>query len=139
MPDRPTFVIVGANLAGGRAAQALRKEGFDGRLILIGAEPDPPYERPPLSKEYLRCESPKEKLFIVPPAFYDENDIELRLRVEAKRVDTQERAVVLESGERVSFDALLLATGGRARALAHQQQSQTGHGQKSRQASESDD
>lgn len=117
MPDRPTFVIVGANLAGGRAAQALRKEGFDGRLILIGAEPDPPYERPPLSKEYLRGESPKEKLFIVPPAFYDDNDIELRLGVEAKRVDAQERAVVLESGERVSFDALLLATGGRARAL----------------------
>ena len=117
MADRPTFVIVGANLAGGRAAQALRKEGFDGRLILIGAEPDPPYERPPLSKEFLRGESPKEKLFIVPPAFYDENDIELRLGVEAKRVDAQERAVELDSGERVSFDALLLATGGRARAL----------------------
>ena len=117
MPDRPTFVIVGANLAGGRAAQALRKEGFDGRLILIGAEPDPPYERPPLSKEYLRGEAPKEKLFIVPPAFYDENDIELRLGEEAKRIDVQERAVELDSGERVSFDALLLATGGRARAL----------------------
>ena len=117
MPDRPTFVIVGANLAGGRAAQALRKEGFDGRLILIGAEPDPPYERPPLSKEYLRGESPREKLFIVPPAFFDENDIELRLGEEAKRIDVQERAVELDSGERVSFDALLLATGGRARAL----------------------
>ena len=117
MPDRPTFVIVGANLAGGRAAQALRKEGFDGRLILIGAEPDPPYERPPLSKEYLRGESAREKLFIVPPAFFDENDIELRLGEEAKRIDAQERAVELDSGERVSFDALLLATGGRARAL----------------------
>ena len=117
MANRPTFVIVGASLAGGRAAQVLRKEGFDGRLVLIGAEADPPYERPPLSKEYLRGESAREKLFIAPPAFYDENDIELRLGVTAKRVDTQGRIVELESGERIPFDALLLTTGGRPRAL----------------------
>lgn len=54
MTDRPSFVIVGASLAGAKAAETLRQEGFDGRIVLVGAEPEPPYERPPLSKEYLR-------------------------------------------------------------------------------------
>jgi len=117
MPDQ-TFVIAGANLAGGRAAEALRKEGFDGRVVLIGAEPDPPYERPPLSKEYLRGQLPREKIFIHKPGFYEKQRIELRLGVRATRLDLQERAVELESGERVPFDRLLLATGGRPRRLA---------------------
>ncbi len=117
MPQRPTFVIVGANLAGGRAAQALRQEGFDGRLILIGAEPDPPYERPPLSKEYLRGEEPRQKLFLVEPSFYQDNDVELRLGVRARRLDVRERQVELETGEHIPFDVLLIATGGRVRRL----------------------
>ncbi|MGB2696120.1 MAG: FAD-dependent oxidoreductase [Dehalococcoidia bacterium] len=117
MHDPQTFVIVGANLAGGRAAQALRSEGFAGRIVLIGEEPDPPYERPPLSKEYLRGQMPKEKLFIAERVFYDANNIELRLDVRATRIDVQERAVELASGERVSFDKLLIATGGRPRRI----------------------
>jgi len=118
MPERQTFVIIGANLAGGRAAEALRKEGFDGRLVLVGAEPDPPYERPPLSKEYLRGEQPRERLFIHKPGFYEEQRIELRLGVRAARIDPQERVVELEGGERLAYDALLLATGGRERRLS---------------------
>src|SRR3990170_7227837 len=99
MPDRQRFGIVGANLAGGRAAEALRQQGFDGRVVLIGAEPDPPYERPPLSKEYLRGELPREKIFIATPDSYQEQEIELRLGVRATRVDPQARGVELEGGE----------------------------------------
>jgi 3-phenylpropionate/trans-cinnamate dioxygenase ferredoxin reductase subunit len=117
MPDQ-TFVIIGASLAGGRAAEALRKEGFDGRLVLAGAEPEQPYERPPLSKEYLRGDLAREKLFIIKPEFYQEQEIELRLGVAATRIDTKERAVEVADGERLPFDRLLIATGGRPRKLA---------------------
>jgi 3-phenylpropionate/trans-cinnamate dioxygenase ferredoxin reductase subunit len=65
-----TFVIVGASLAGALAVQTLRGEGFDGRVVLIGAEPHPPYERPPLSKDYLRGETPREKTLVHPRTFY---------------------------------------------------------------------
>ncbi len=118
MPDRQTFVIVGANLCGGRAAETLRQEAFKGRVVLIGEDPEPPYERPPLSKEYLRGDSPRERLFIHPPGFYDEQQIELRLGVRATRLDLQARAVELAGGESISFDRLLLATGGRERRLS---------------------
>jgi len=73
-----TFVIVGASLTGGGAAATLRQEGFDGRVILIWAEPQPPYERPPLSKDYLRGESSFEQALVQPPGFYGENGIESR-------------------------------------------------------------
>ena len=72
----PTFVIVGASLAGGTAAATLRQDGFDGEVILIGAEPQPPYERPPLSKQYLRGEVPFEKALVRPGGFYEQNRIE---------------------------------------------------------------
>lgn len=117
MPNQ-TFVIIGACLTGGRAAEALRKEGFDGRLVLAGAEPEQPYERPPLSKEYLRGDLAREKLFIIKPEFYKEQQIELRLGVAATRIDAQERLVELANGERLAFDRLLIATGGRPRKLA---------------------
>jgi 3-phenylpropionate/trans-cinnamate dioxygenase ferredoxin reductase subunit len=115
---RETFVIVGAGLAGGGAAATLRQEGFDGRVILIGAEPQPPYERPPLSKEYLRDEFAFEQALIQPPGFYDENGIETRFGVRATRVDAAERTVELEGSERVAYDKLLVATGGRNRRLS---------------------
>jgi 3-phenylpropionate/trans-cinnamate dioxygenase ferredoxin reductase subunit len=109
------FVIVGASLAGGGAAATLRQEGFDGRVTLIGAEPWPPYERPPLSKEYLRSESPFARALVQPPAFYDENGIETRFGVRATRVDAAEKVVELDGGERVAYNKLLAATGGRNR------------------------
>jgi 3-phenylpropionate/trans-cinnamate dioxygenase ferredoxin reductase component len=110
-----TFVIVGASLAGGWAAATLRQEGFDGRVILIGAEPQPPYERPPLSKEYLRGEFSFEGALVQPPDFYDENDIETRFGVRATRVDATEKVVELDGSEHVAYDKLLIATGGRNR------------------------
>jgi 3-phenylpropionate/trans-cinnamate dioxygenase ferredoxin reductase subunit len=110
-----TFVIVGASLAGGGAAATLREEGFDGRVILIGAEPRPPYERPPLSKEYLRGELSFESALVRPSGFYDENGIESRFGVRTTRVDAAGKVVELEGGERVAYDKLLVATGSRNR------------------------
>jgi 3-phenylpropionate/trans-cinnamate dioxygenase ferredoxin reductase subunit len=115
MPE--TFVIIGASLAGGGAAATLRQEGFDGRVILIGAESQPPYERPPLSKEYLRGEFSFEQALVQPPDFYDENEIETRFGVRATRVDVVDKVVELDGGERVAYDKLLVATGGRNRRL----------------------
>ena len=115
MPE--TFMIVGAGLAGGSAAATLREEGFDGRLVLVGAEPQPPYERPPLSKEYLRGESPFEQALLQPLDFYGENDIETRFGVRAARVDAAEATVELDGGERIAYDGFLVATGVRNRRV----------------------
>jgi 3-phenylpropionate/trans-cinnamate dioxygenase ferredoxin reductase subunit len=112
-----SIVIVGANLAGGRATEELRKKGFDGRITLIGEEPQRPYERPPLSKEFLRGEQPLEKAFLRPDEWYSENNIELRLGTRAEGIDPRERKVALHEGSAVSYDALLLCTGGRPRQL----------------------
>ena len=106
-----TFVIVGAGLAGGGAAATLREEGFDGRVVLIGAERQPPYERPPLSKEYLRGESSFERALVQPPGFYGENGIETWFGARATRVDAADKVVELDDGERVAYDRLLVTTG----------------------------
>lgn len=118
MTGRPTHVIVGASLAGTAAAGALRREGFDGRVVLVGDEPDPPYERPPLSKEYLRGEKPAEDLRLREEGWWDENDVELRLSTRAVRLDPAAREVELSDGERLGYDRLLLATGARNRPLS---------------------
>jgi 3-phenylpropionate/trans-cinnamate dioxygenase ferredoxin reductase component len=113
----PTFVIVGASLTGGTAAATLREEGFDGRLVLVGAEDELPYERPPLSKGYLRGETPREKLLVRPEAFWEEHGVELLLGTAATRIDPAGREVELADGRRLVYDSLLLATGGRNRRL----------------------
>ncbi|HEX8741978.1 MAG TPA: FAD-dependent oxidoreductase [Thermoleophilaceae bacterium] len=118
MPDTPTHVIVGAGLAGAKAAEALRENGFGGRVVLVGSEPELPYERPPLSKDYLRGESPREKARVLPDGFYDEHGIELRTGTTAERIDAAAREVVLAGGDRLRFDRLLLATGAEPRRLA---------------------
>jgi len=115
--SRKTFVIVGASLAGGTAAALLRAEGFDGNVVLVGAEAYLPYERPPLSKEYLRGEVPFEKALVRPESFYTENAIELRLGVRAERIDPAGQVVELAGGERLAYDKLLVATGARNRRL----------------------
>lgn len=112
----PTFVVIGANLAGGAAVRTLREEGFDGRIVLLGEEPEPPYERPPLSKAYLRGEE-REPTSLLPGGWYEEHDVDLRLGVRAAAIDAGAREVELDDGDRVGFDALLLATGGRPREL----------------------
>ena len=108
-------VIVGANLAGGTAAAELREQGFDGPVVLIGAEELPPYERPPLSKEYLRGERSLEEGYVRPAEWWGEHDVETRFGVRAERVDTASRLVVLENGEEVGYERLLIATGSRNR------------------------
>lgn len=113
-----TFVVVGANLTGGAAVQTLREEGFDGRVVLVGEEPHLPYERPPLSKEYLRGEQELEKGFLRPASWYGENEVEARLGVRVVTLEAAERAVELSDGDRIEADAILLATGGRPRTLA---------------------
>jgi 3-phenylpropionate/trans-cinnamate dioxygenase ferredoxin reductase subunit len=117
MPEPTTHVIVGAALAGAKAAEALREEGFDGRIVLIGSETELPYERPPLSKEYLRGEAPREKARVHEEGFYESHDIELRTGTTATAVDTGAREVELEGGERLRYDSLLLATGAEPRRL----------------------
>jgi 3-phenylpropionate/trans-cinnamate dioxygenase ferredoxin reductase subunit len=111
----PTFVIVGASLTGGTAAATLRQDGFEGDVILIGAEPHLPYERPPLSKQYLRGEVPFEKALVRPRTFYDDNAIDTRFGDAATHVDPAERKVELASGRSVRYDKLLIATGVRNR------------------------
>ena len=111
------FVIVGAALAGGSAAAALREGGFDGEITLIGAEPLMPYNRPPLSKGYLRGEDRFEDQLVNPPAYYAEHRIDLRLGLRADAVDPKRKLVLLDRGEEVPYDRLLVATGGRNRTL----------------------
>jgi 3-phenylpropionate/trans-cinnamate dioxygenase ferredoxin reductase subunit len=112
------YVIVGASLAGATAAVTLRQEGADGTVTLIGAETTPPYERPPLSKAYLRGETPFEAALVRPPAFYAEQGIETIFGCRAVRTDASGRFVELDDGRRVPFDRLLIATGGRSRRLS---------------------
>jgi 3-phenylpropionate/trans-cinnamate dioxygenase ferredoxin reductase subunit len=117
MTSHDTFVVVGASLAGAKAAEALRAEGFDGRLLLIGAENERPYERPPLSKDYLRGEAGAEKLYVHDEGFYADRDIELRLGRTAIGLDPSARQLALDDGERLRYDRLLLATGAEPRRL----------------------
>jgi 3-phenylpropionate/trans-cinnamate dioxygenase ferredoxin reductase subunit len=111
------IVIIGAGLAGARAAEALRKDGFTGSITLVGDEPDRPYLRPPLSKDYLRAESDREKVYVHPETFYVEQRIDLRTGTAARAIDVDSREVVLDDGHRLPFDRLLIATGARPRQL----------------------
>jgi 3-phenylpropionate/trans-cinnamate dioxygenase ferredoxin reductase component len=116
MSSSDTFVIVGAGMAGGKAVETLREEGFDGRIVLLGAESHRPYERPPLSKDYLRGEGGPAWLQ-EDEGWYQQNGVELRTSSVVQSIDAGERAVVLSGGERIGFDRLLLATGAEPRRL----------------------
>jgi 3-phenylpropionate/trans-cinnamate dioxygenase ferredoxin reductase subunit len=111
------FVIVGGGLAGAKAAEGLRSAGFEGELVLVGEEGGLPYERPPLSKEFLRGEATRESTFVHPEAFYEDHGIELRSWTRAAELHADKRELVLESGEPLPFDKLLLATGAEPRRL----------------------
>ncbi len=113
-----TFVIVGASLAGAKAAETLRAEGFDGRVVLIGDEARRPYERPPLSKDYLRGDKDFDAAAVHPAGYYDEHDIDLRTSTTVTAVDPGERSATLASGEQITWDRLLLATGAVPRRLS---------------------
>jgi 3-phenylpropionate/trans-cinnamate dioxygenase ferredoxin reductase component len=118
MTSRQTHVIVGASLAGAKAAETLREEGFDGRVVLVGSEDERPYERPPLSKDYLRGDVGREKVYVHDERFYAEHDIELRLGGTAVSLDTSSRELELDDGARLRYDRLLLTTGAEPRRLS---------------------
>jgi 3-phenylpropionate/trans-cinnamate dioxygenase ferredoxin reductase component len=118
MSATSTFVIAGAGLTGAKAAEVLRAEGFDGRLLLLGDEAERPYDRPPLSKAYLRGETDRDSLYLHQDGFYATHDIELHTSTPVRSLDPAGRHVELASGERVGYDRLLLATGAAPRRLA---------------------
>src|SRR5580700_8989847 len=112
-----TIVIVGAGQAGAQAVDTLRREGFSGRLVLIGDEPHLPYQRPPLSKKYLSGEMAAERLPFRHQSFYDEHRVELKLGQRAMRLDAAARQVELADGETMAYDRLLLCLGATSRRL----------------------
>lgn len=111
------MVIVGAGLAGAKAAQALRSEGYDGRITLLGDEPHRPYQRPPLSKEYLHGTAGRDALFVHPETWYQAHAVDLRLGTTVTAIDRRRREVALGGGERIGYEKLLLATGATPRPL----------------------
>jgi 3-phenylpropionate/trans-cinnamate dioxygenase ferredoxin reductase component len=115
--DGRTFVIVGAALAGAKAAEALREEGFGGRVVLVGAEEELPYERPPLSKGYLLGNDPREVAQVHPAGWYPEHNVELVMGRTATGLDAGAHTVTLDDGSSLEYDKLLLATGSRVRRL----------------------
>jgi 3-phenylpropionate/trans-cinnamate dioxygenase ferredoxin reductase subunit len=112
-----TFVIIGGGLAGAKAAEELRTAGFDGRVVLLAAERELPYERPPLSKGYLNGSDERDSIFVHPAPWYDEQAIDLRLGTAATALDVSAHEVHLASGERIAYTKALLATGSSPRKL----------------------
>jgi 3-phenylpropionate/trans-cinnamate dioxygenase ferredoxin reductase subunit len=112
-----TILIIGGGQAGAQAIDTLRREGFEGRIVLVGEEAELPYQRPPLSKKFLSGELLPERLPFRHRGFYDEHRIELKLGVRAERVDPVARRVTLSSGEELVYDRLLLCLGAVSRLL----------------------
>jgi 3-phenylpropionate/trans-cinnamate dioxygenase ferredoxin reductase subunit len=117
MTTDTTHLIVGGSLAGAKAAETLRAEGFDGPLILIGRESERPYERPPLSKEYLLGKAERDTIYVHPPQWYAEHDVDLRLGVTVAGLHPGSHEVSLADGSRAGYSKLLLATGSSPRRL----------------------
>ncbi|MCH7822851.1 MAG: FAD-dependent oxidoreductase [Proteobacteria bacterium] len=110
-------VIVGAGHAAGQAVVTLRQKGYDGKIILIGAEEYYPYQRPPLSKKFLAGELAAERLYVKPPSFYDHPDIELHLGTTVTRIDLAGKTVIDTDGNSYTYENLIIATGSRVRKL----------------------
>jgi 3-phenylpropionate/trans-cinnamate dioxygenase ferredoxin reductase component len=113
-----TFIIVGASLAGATAAAELREQGFAGRVVLIGSEPQRPYQRPPLSKDYLRGDAGLDQVYVHDESFYGDQAIELRTSTTVESIEPASSEVVCGGGERLRYDRLLLTTGAQARRLS---------------------
>jgi 3-phenylpropionate/trans-cinnamate dioxygenase ferredoxin reductase subunit len=112
MADRDVdFLLIGGGLAAAQCAAELRKRGADGSVLLVGREPEPPYERPPLSKEYLRGEASREDAHVHPPDWYEENGVELLTGRNVMSLDAGARTATLQGGEQVGFEKALVATG----------------------------
>src|SRR5215472_2112626 len=118
MPTEPTYVIVGASMAGAKAAETLRAEGFSGSVVLLGEETERPYERPPLSKGYLLGKDERSSIYVHDEGWYAQNDVDLRLGTSVTALDPAARQVTLADGGTVGYDRLLLATGAAPRLLS---------------------
>ncbi len=116
--EHADIVIVGAGHGGAQAALALRQQGFAGSIVMIGREPEPPYERPPLSKEYLAREKPFERLYIRPPQLWADKQVTLRLSTSVNEVDPVANSVKLSDGATLTYGSLIWATGGDPRRIA---------------------
>ncbi len=118
MADRSVdFLLIGGGVAAARCARTLREEGAQGSILLVGREPHPPYDRPPLSKDYLRGESKQEDAYAQPSEWWDENGVELLTRTSVMKLDPEARTAKLSSKEEVEFGRALLATGANVRRL----------------------
>jgi 3-phenylpropionate/trans-cinnamate dioxygenase ferredoxin reductase component len=108
---RVDFLLIGGGMASASCAAELRKRGADGSVLLVGREPEPPYERPPVSKEYLRGEAERADAYVNPPSWYEENGVELLTGRNVMALDTEGRTAKLQGGEEVSFGQALIGTG----------------------------
>jgi 3-phenylpropionate/trans-cinnamate dioxygenase ferredoxin reductase component len=117
VPDRSVEYLLIGGFACGYCAAELRKRGAEGEILLVGREPEPPYERPPLSKEYVRGESSREDAYVNPVPWYEENGVELRTGTNVMSLDAQGRTVKLQGGEEVGFEKALIATGANVNIL----------------------
>src|SRR5262245_58373845 len=111
------YLVIGGGMAGGNAADELRKRGADGSVLLVGREPEPPYERPPLSKEYLRGESERADAYVNRRSWYEENEVELLSSTNVMALDPDARTVKLQTKEEVEFGKALIATGANVNIL----------------------
>ncbi|GGC27872.1 pyridine nucleotide-disulfide oxidoreductase [Novosphingobium marinum] len=118
MENKADVVIVGAGHGGAQCAIALRQNGFEGSVVVVGREPEYPYERPPLSKEYFSREKAFDRLYIRPPTFWADKEIDFRLSVEVTAVDPQAKDLTLSDGTTLGYGSLVWATGGDARRLS---------------------
>ena len=112
-----TVVIIGAGQAGGQCALSLRRNGFDGRIIMVGDEPHPPYQRPPLSKAYLSGEIGEDRLWVQTPQAWDEQKVDMRTGLRALAIDRDGKSVTFDDGSSQAYDHLVFATGSRVREL----------------------
>jgi 3-phenylpropionate/trans-cinnamate dioxygenase ferredoxin reductase component len=117
MITKPNFIIVGGGMAGAIAAQSLREEGFDGQVTVVGQEHHAPYERPPLSKEYLQGKADRDSIFVHPEPWYAEHAVELSLGGAVTSIDPTSRTVTTATRAQLVYDKLLLATGSKPRRL----------------------
>jgi 3-phenylpropionate/trans-cinnamate dioxygenase ferredoxin reductase component len=117
MNNKPSFIIVGGGMAGAIAAQTLREEGFDGSITLLSQEPNLPYERPPLSKDYLQGNADRDSIFVHPESWYAEHAVELSLGGAVTSLDPAARTVATATGTQLRYDKLLLVTGSKPRRL----------------------
>jgi 3-phenylpropionate/trans-cinnamate dioxygenase ferredoxin reductase component len=117
MKAMPGVVIIGAGQAAGQAAASLRQEGYEGTITMLGDEAHPPYQRPPLSKEYLSGQQGLDRVYVRPAKFYADRHIDIRTDVTVTAIDTTEKTVTTRTGDVVAWDKLLIATGSRPRIL----------------------